>query len=127
MGEVGVLLEHHSKLPSPRWEVGNILTTDENAATVRLLKPRNHPQDRGFSGSAGSQHCKELSIPDLKVDSGSCDPLAKSFPNSANVEKGEDAIASCLGDQPGSSERARVVLTASSIMSKHIDAKSARW
>jgi hypothetical protein len=59
VGERGVVLENEADLSLLGRKAGRLLTEDEDVALVRVLEPRDHPEERGFSASARSEERRQ--------------------------------------------------------------------
>jgi len=67
MGEKGVILEHHARVPPVGGKVRNIVAVEEDPPLRRMVKAGDHPKDGRFSASAGAQQGEKLPFADRQV------------------------------------------------------------
>ena len=68
MGEERIILEHGVHRALVRRQTGDVLAVQDNAPRSRAIESGDHAEAGGLPRSGGTQHGKELSIPDLHAD-----------------------------------------------------------
>src|SRR5688500_16981604 len=63
----GIRLEHHTDIPLPWRQTGDVLVADEYAASVGLGEARDEPQEGRLAGAGGAQKGEEFARLDVYV------------------------------------------------------------
>src|SRR3954447_2202456 len=97
--EQRVVLEHRVHVALGRRQVGHVLPTKLDAAAVRALEARDHPQAGCLAGPRRAEHREELAVADLEVDTVDRHDLAELLAHAGEVYVGMRRGPRCTGQR----------------------------